>query len=62
MILLYIILAILLVFVILIIVAPKTFNVHRSVIIDKPLPEVFQYLKHIKTRMNGHLGKRKTLI
>lgn len=59
MILFYIILALVLLFLILILIAPKTFNVYRSVIIDKPLPEVFQYLKMIKNQDDWSPWKKK---
>lgn len=49
-ILLYIIISFVLIFVLLVLIAPKKYQVYRSIEINKPLPEVFQYLKHIKNQ------------
>ncbi len=50
MIFLYILLAILALLIILVLVAPKKYNVHRSITINKSVPEVYQYLSHIKNQ------------
>ena len=47
---LYVVAAIVAVIVLLVLVAPKTYNVSRSISINKPVAEVFQYLKHIKNQ------------
>jgi hypothetical protein len=47
---LYIVLAIFTLIVILGIVVPKDYEVSRSIIVNKPLPETFQYLKYIKNQ------------
>lgn len=57
--LLYILAIIALIFVILVIVAPKAYTVSRSIIIDKPIEEVFQYLKSIKNQDNWSPWKKK---
>ena len=49
---LYIVLAIVILIVVLAIIAPKNYDVNRSIIIKKSLPEVFQYLKFIKNQDN----------
>jgi len=55
----YIFLGIIALFIILTLVAPKTFNVSRSIVINKPLPEVFEYLKYIKNQDNWSPWKLK---
>ncbi|GGG47363.1 polyketide cyclase [Croceivirga lutea] len=50
MIFLYIILAILGLIIILGIIAPKTYEVSRSIVINKPKDEVFSYLKSLKNQ------------
>ena len=45
---LYIILSIVVVVLILGLIAPKHYEVNRSIIINKPLAEVFNYLKYVK--------------
>ncbi|RKE94968.1 SRPBCC family protein [Ichthyenterobacterium magnum] len=47
---LYIVIALLVILVALALFAPKTYEVNRSIVINKPLPEVFSYLKHIKNQ------------
>jgi len=47
---LYIVGALVLLFILLALIAPKTYQVERSIIINKPLPDVFDYLKHIKNQ------------
>ncbi|WP_340063914.1 SRPBCC family protein [Ascidiimonas aurantiaca] len=49
-ILFYILGALVLVFVILLIIAPKTYDVSRTVEVSRPLPEVFNYLKLLKNQ------------
>ncbi|WP_111709311.1 SRPBCC family protein [Lutibacter citreus] len=51
-ILLYIFLAIIFLVIVLGLIAPKSYNVNRSITISKPLPEVFQYLKLLKNQDN----------
>ena len=48
----YIVLAIILVIIILAIIAPKKYDIYRSISINKPLPEVFPYLKLLKNQDN----------
>jgi len=50
MIFLYIIGVITAVIILLALIAPKTYHVKRSIVVNKPLPEVFEYLKHIKNQ------------
>jgi len=59
--LLYIIVIITLVFIILVIAAPKAYTVSRSIIIDKPVGDVFQYLKSIKNQDNWSPWRKKDL-
>lgn len=47
---LYVIVGIIALVLILAIIAPKTYHVHRGIEIHKPLPEVFQYIKYIKNQ------------
>ncbi len=58
-IILYIIIGFLAILVLLALIAPKNYQVHRSIVINKPLPEVFQYLKHIKNQDNWSPWKKK---
>ncbi|NNC49363.1 MAG: SRPBCC family protein [Flaviramulus sp.] len=55
----YIIIAIIVLLIILVVIAPKQFEVHRSIVINKPVPEVFQYLKLIKNQNNWSPWKKK---
>ncbi|PNQ72410.1 polyketide cyclase [Hanstruepera neustonica] len=50
MIFLYIVLGIIALILILAIVAPKSYDVSRSIVINRALPEVFKYLKSIKNQ------------
>ncbi|MEW4922558.1 SRPBCC family protein [Algibacter sp. 2305UL17-15] len=59
MILLYIVLAIVAICILLVLIAPKKYDVNRNIIIDKPLPEVFQYLKFIKNQDEWSPWKKK---
>ncbi|WP_298904284.1 SRPBCC family protein [uncultured Psychroserpens sp.] len=59
MIVLYILGGILLLFILLALIAPKRYTVNRSTVIDKPLPEVFNYLKHIKNQDHWSPWKKK---
>ena len=59
MIVLYILGALLLLFILLAVIAPKKYEVNRNIVIDRPLPEVFQYLKHIKNQDNWSPWKKK---
>ncbi|WP_406683157.1 SRPBCC family protein [Seonamhaeicola sp. MEBiC1930] len=57
--LLYILLALIVMFFFLVLIAPKKYNVSRSIEIAKPLSEVFQYLKHIKNQNDWSPWKKK---
>ena len=46
----YIIAGILILIILLAVIAPKKYNVSRSILINKPLSEVFQYLKYVKNQ------------
>lgn len=59
MLILYILGAILLLFILLALLAPKQYEVSRSITIDKPLSEVFNYLKHIKNQDHWSPWKKK---
>lgn len=59
MIFLYIIMSILVIIIVLAVAAPKTYQVERTIIIDKPLAEVFNYIKHIKNQDNWSPWKKK---
>jgi len=48
----YIVLILVLIVIVLANIAPKSYKVNRKVIINKPLPEVFQYLKLLKNQDN----------
>ena len=56
---LYVVLAIILLILILTIMAPKTYNVSRSITINKPIAEVFDYLKYIKNQDHWSPWKKK---
>ncbi|PIA79343.1 polyketide cyclase [Gaetbulibacter sp. 4G1] len=56
---LYIIIGILAIIVLLALIAPKTYEVNRSILINQPLPEVFEYLKHIKNQDQWSPWKKK---
>ncbi len=58
-ILLYIILGIVVIIAILGFIAPKNYEVSRSIVIDKPLKDVFQYLKMIKNQDEWSPWKKK---
>ncbi|NNE33180.1 MAG: SRPBCC family protein [Winogradskyella sp.] len=55
----YIILALIALILILAMVAPKTYNVSRSIIINRPITEVFSYLKLIKNQDEWSPWKKK---
>lgn len=59
MILIYIVAALLVVVIILAAVAPKTYDVSRSILIDKPKEVVFPYLKMIKNQDHWSPWKQK---
>ena len=59
MIFLYIILGILGVLLILVLVAPKKYDVHRKIVIQRPLSEVFQYVKSIKNQDHWSPWKKR---
>lgn len=56
---LYVILAIIAVIILLAVIAPKNYNVNRSIIINKPIAEVFNYLKYIKNQDDWSPWKKK---
>jgi hypothetical protein len=59
MIILYIVLALIGAIVLLALVAPKTYNVSRSITINKPISEVFNYLKYVKNQDEWSPWKKK---
>jgi len=56
---LYVILALVLIVLILGLIAPKHYEVNRSVVINKPLSEVFNYLKYVKNQDDWSPWKKK---
>ena len=56
---LYIVSAIIALVVIVSLVAPKAYHVHRNIIINRPLPEVYHYLKFIKNQDHWSPWKKK---
>lgn len=50
MIFLYILAGVLILFWLLSMVAPKKYHVHRSVDVNRPLPEVFQFIQYVKNQ------------
>ncbi|HKK11266.1 MAG TPA: SRPBCC family protein [Flavobacteriaceae bacterium] len=59
MIFLYIVLAVLVVFLILGLIAPKRYEISRSIIVDQPISKVFDYLKYIKNQDDWSPWKKK---
>lgn len=59
MIFLYIILILIGILIILALIAPKQYEVNRSIVINKSLPEVFQYLKFVRNQDNWSPWKKK---
>ena len=59
MIALYVVLAIIGLIVLLALVAPKSYNVSRSIKINRPLPEVFDYIKYVKNQNDWSPWKKK---
>lgn len=57
--LLYVIAAIVLLIVVLGLIAPNNYEVRRSIIIERPLAETFQYLKSIKNQNEWSPWKKK---
>ena len=51
--------AIVVIFIILIIAAPKNYHVNRSIVIDRALPDVFQYIKYVKNQDEWSPWKKK---
>ena len=45
---LYIVLAVVILIVVLAMIAPKSYDVNRSITINKPVPAVFEYLRYLK--------------
>lgn len=56
---LYILVALVVILIVLAVVAPKNYHVKRSIIIRKPLPEVFEYLKYIRNQDQWSPWKQK---
>ncbi len=59
MMLLYVFIVLIVVVVLLILAAPKTYDVRRSIVINKPIDEVFNYLKYVKNQDHWSPWKRK---
>ncbi|MFC4721322.1 SRPBCC family protein [Geojedonia litorea] len=59
MIILYIVIGLAILIAILAYVAPKTYDVSRSIEINRPLVDVFEYLKHIKKQNDWSPWKKK---
>ena len=56
---LYILAGIVVLILILAMIAPKSYDVNRKIIVQKPVPEVFEYLKYLKNQDNwSPWGKR----
>ena len=47
------------VFLILVLVAPKKYDVQRSIVINRPVSEVFDYIKYVKNQDNWSPWKKK---
>ncbi|WP_115461405.1 SRPBCC family protein [Winogradskyella aurantiaca] len=56
---LYVLLGIVVLIIFLIAIAPKTYHVHRSINIDRPVEDVFQYLKFLKNHDDWSPWKKK---
>lgn len=56
---LYVVCAIIAIIVILALIAPKTYHVSRSITVNKPIAEVFNYLKYIKNQDEWSPWKKK---
>ena len=56
---LYILIAVLVIFLILLLAAPKKYDVHRSIQIKAPLAEIFTYLKHVKNQDHWSPWKKR---
>jgi hypothetical protein len=59
MIALYVVLAIVGLIILLALIAPKTYNVNRSITVNKPISEVFNYLKFTKNQDEWSPWKKK---
>jgi len=59
MILIYIVASIIVLIILLVVISPKTYNVSRSIIIDKPKEIVFPYLRMIKKQDHWSPWKKK---
>ena len=57
--LLYILIGIIVSVIIIMFVAPQNYEVNRSIVISKPLSEVFNYLKYIKNQDDWSPWKKK---
>ncbi|WP_411895283.1 SRPBCC family protein [Winogradskyella sp. A2] len=56
---LYVVLAIIGIIILLTIIAPKNYNVSRSVTVNKPVEEVFNYIKYVKKQNDWSPWKKK---
>ena len=56
---LYILIALVALFVVLALFAPKSYDVNRSIVIKRPISEVFQYLKLIRNQDHWSPWKKK---
>jgi hypothetical protein len=56
---LYVILTVIALFILLMAIAPKTYNVNRTIIIHRPVTEVFSFLKYIKNQDQWSPWKKK---
>jgi len=59
MVFIYIILGLLFLLILLAIIAPKKFHLERSIVVEKPITEVFSYLKSIKNQDDWSPWKKK---
>ena len=59
MILLYVVLGIIGLIIVMALIAPKTYDVSRSITINRPISEVFNYLKYIKNQDEWSPWKKK---
>ncbi|WOD44254.1 SRPBCC family protein [Hwangdonia lutea] len=56
---LYIVVGLLAIILLLALIAPKTYEVNRSVMINKPVSDVFEYIKYIKNQNEWSPWKKK---
>ena len=58
---LYVLMSIVVIIIILAIIAPKNYEVSRTIFISRPVPEVFKYLISLKKQDNWSLWAEKDL-